>query len=118
MPTEDEKEVGEELKAEGGGQILAEHSRQLADLQNRLTAIETVQGNVSLYMPKNLEPLSRRDIEALIEEKPVQWFEVVADYKRGTMRLNRGKVFCIQNYADIPGHVSAGLKLVGAEAPR
>ena len=119
MPTEGEKEIEDGMRSGGsGGQILAEHSRQLADLQNRLTAIETVQGNVSLYMPKNLEPLGRRELETLLEEHPAQWFEVVADYKRGSMKLNKGKVFCIQNYRDIPGHVSAGLKLVGAAAPR
>lgn len=123
MPTEGEKEVENELEGGTGnggtaGQLLAEHSRQLADLQNRLTAIETVQGSVALYMPKNLEPLGRREIEALLEDNPAQWFEVVADYKRGSMRLNKGKVFCILNYADIPGHVSAGLKLVGATPPK
>ncbi len=117
MPSEKESEVDAELEAASPAQLLAEHSRQLSDLQQRLTAIETIQGSVSLYMPKNLEPLGRSDAEKMIEENPGAWFESIDDYKRGSMRLNKGKVFCALNYANIPAHVSAGLKCVGAEAP-
>ena len=117
MPSKDEAEADAELVAASPAQLLAEHSRQLSDLQQRLTAIETVQGAVSLYMPKNLEPLGRKDVESMIEENPGSWFESVDDYKRGAMRLNKGKVFCALNYANIPAHVSAGLKCVVAAAP-
>ncbi len=117
-PSEQESEDDAELTSSSPAQLLAEHSRQLSDLQSRLTKIETIQGSVSLYMPKNLAPLGRADVEKMIEEDPGSWFESVEDYKRGTMRLNKGKVFCALNYANIPVHVSAGLKCVGATAPR
>lgn len=118
LPTEKESEVDAELEGSSPAQLLAEHSRQLADLQQRLTTIETVQGSVSLYMPKNLEPLGRRDIEQMITDNPASWFEAIEDYKRGSMRLNKGKVFCSLNYANIPAHVSAGLKCVGSTPPQ
>lgn len=117
MPTEKESEVDAELEDSSPAQLIAEHSRQLADLQQRLTVIETVQGSVALYMPKNLEPLGRNDCEKMIQDNPASWFEAIDDYKRGSMRLNKGKVFCALNYANIPTHVSAGLKCVGTTAP-
>ena len=117
-PSDQESEDDAELESSSPAQLLAEHSRQLADLQQRFTKIETIHGSVALYMPKNLVPLGRRDVEAMVEENPASWFEVVEDYKRGSMRLNKGKVFCNLNYANIPAHVSAGLKCVGATAPQ
>ena len=117
-PSEKEAEADTELTSNSPAQLLAEHARQLSDLQQRLTKIETIQGNVSLYMPKNLAPLGRSDIEGLISENPGTWFEAVEDYKRGSMRLNKGKVFCALNYANIPAHVSAGLKCVEATPPQ
>ncbi len=116
-PTEAESDQDAELESASPAQLLAEHSRQLSDLQRRLTEIETVQGAAKLYMPKNLAPLGRKDVETMIDNNPASWFESVEDYKRGTMRLNKGKVFCALNYRNIAGHVSAGLKCVEATAP-
>lgn len=116
-PSEQESEDDAELESSSPAQLLAEHARQLADLQQRLTTIEAVQGTVSLYMPKNLAPLGRADVEKMIEENPGQWFESIEDYKRGSLKLNKGKVFCALNYANISAHVSAGLKCVEATPP-
>jgi hypothetical protein len=117
MPTDKESEVDAELESSSPAQLLAEHSRQLANLQERLSKIEAVQSTVTLYMPKNLEPLGRSDCDRIISENPAAWFEATEDYKRGAMRLNKGKVFCALNYKNIPGHISAGLKCVVAERP-
>ncbi len=98
--------------------ILSKVLDQQYELQRRLTHLEAQQGSVAMYMPRVEIPLGRRELEKHIRENPAAWFEVLEQYDRGAMRLNKGKLFCIQNYANIPAHVGAGLKLMGAEAPR
>lgn len=116
QPTEAEQEMDEELENASAAQLLAEHSRQLSSLQARVSQIEAVQGQVKLYMPRDMKPLGRRQVEAIMAKDPTVEFEVVDDYKRGGMRMNKGKIFCALNYKDIPAHVSSGLKLVESTA--
>lgn len=119
------------LMMEGGGEqdeeridpdkpaseIIAQVLAQQHDLQRRLTHLEAQQGQVALYMPRVEIPLGRRELEKIISDDPTSWFEVLEDYKRGSTRMNKGKVFCVQNYPQVPEHVSAGLKVMGASAP-
>lgn len=100
------------------GAIIAQLCAQSHEMQRRLTHLEAQQGQVALYMPRNEIPLGSRDVSTLLDEEPGAWFECLEDYKRGGFKMNRGKVFCGQNYDNIAGHVSAGLKVMGAEAPR
>lgn len=99
------------------GDVLAQVLAQQHDLQRRMAHMEAQQGNMNMYMPRSEIPLNRRELERVIKEDPAAWFEVLEDYRRGSVRLNKGKLLCIQNYPHIPAHVGAGLKVMGAEAP-
>lgn len=100
------------------GEVLAQVLAQQHDLQRRMSHLEAQQGNMNLYMPRAEIPLNRRELEKVIREDPRAWFEVLEDYRRGNVRLNKGKTLCILNYPNIPDHVGAGLKVMGAEAPQ
>lgn len=119
------------LMMEGGGEveqridpdqpvtvILKQVLEQQYDLQRRLAHLEAQQGRAAMYMPRAEIPLSRPELDTYLNETPTAWLEVLEDYNRGPLRLNKGKVFCIQNYTNIPQHVGAGLKVMGAVAPR
>ena len=99
------------------GEVLAQVLAQQHDLQRRMAHLEAQQGNMNMYMPRAEIPLNRRDVEKVIREDPRAWFEVLEDYGRGSVVLNKGKVLCIQNYPNVPDHVGAGLKIMGAKAP-
>ena len=99
------------------GEVLAQVLAQQHDLQRRMANLEAKQGSMNLYMPRVEIPLSRRELDKVIGEDPTAWFEVLEDYRRGNVRLNKGKLLCILNYPNVPDHVGAGLKVMGAEAP-
>lgn len=100
------------------GEVLVQVLAQQHDLSRRMAHLEAQQGQVNLCMPRREIPLNRRELEKVVRENPAAWFEVLEDYRRGNVRLNKGKVFCIFNYPKVPDHVGAGLKIMGAEAPQ
>jgi len=98
-------------------EVVAQMCNQLHELQGRVTQLEVQHGAAALYMPRNDIPLNRREIDEVLKENPQHWFEAVDDYFRAGLRINKGKLFCAQHYANLPAHVSAGLKIVGTCPP-
>lgn len=99
------------------GLVVAELARQLLDMQRRLTAVETAHATVARLMPRDQRPMTRQEVAAHLEDNDVSWFECIADYKNGTTKINRAKVFSSHSYRRIADHVSAGLKVVTTTSP-
>lgn len=116
LPTEAEtaRAVNEDAPLK---EVVAQMCQQLHEHQGRITQLEAQHGAVAMFMPRNDIPLNRSEVQAHLDENSASWFEVIEDYNRAGLRMNKGKLFCAQNYPKVPDHVSAGMKIIGACPP-
>jgi len=117
LPTEAEKQRAIDSEAPLR-EVVSEMCRQLHEHQGRIAQLEAQHGAAAMFMPRSEIPLNRSELEATLRENPQSWFEAIDDYNRGAIRINKGKLFCAQHYANLPAHISAGLKVVGACPPQ